>query len=290
MPQTISEITRRNITDYMRVEQIVWHGRMDEVPFLSRLYDLKTLPSHDSRFRSFERDIIQHRVANYDWEDDWVFDDGRTDLRHGSDENFVAFLAEMLHPLVRSDESEVEALADHFNQVLRRDGWELIEVDQLSGRPIFAGRRVTNVKTPTSALNLDRYPRLSDEQLIRDHLRRIDAGIQRDPAAAIASSKELVETTCKLILNDYDIEYSKRDDVVDLYKRVAKTLRLRAEDIPQSKRGSEAAQRALRALAPLVQALAELRNELGLGHGPARRSPGTVRHARLAFNAATNRG
>lgn len=34
-----------------------------------------------------------------------------------------------------------------------------------------------------------------------------------------------------------------------------------------------------------IQSLAELRNQIGLGHGPARRSPALTRHARLAFNA-----
>jgi len=74
---------------------------------------------------------------------------------------------------------------------------------------------------------------------------------------------------------------------LDLYKKVAKTLKLRAEDIPASKRGTEASQQALRSLASLVQSLASLRNALGLGHGRSGPHPGSLRHARLAFNGAT---
>jgi hypothetical protein len=81
-------------------------------------------------------------VANYDWEDDWVFDDDRFELRSGPDETFVAFLAEMAHPIVRSDETEVARLVERFNELLRRDGWELAEVDEISGRPISGGRCV----------------------------------------------------------------------------------------------------------------------------------------------------
>src|SRR5438045_2231191 len=79
----ISEVTRRDIIDLIASEGIAWSGRLRETTFLSRLYDLQDLPSNDSRFRTAERDIIQHREYNYDWEDDWVFDDGRFRLRHG---------------------------------------------------------------------------------------------------------------------------------------------------------------------------------------------------------------
>lgn len=55
--------------------------------------------------------------------------------------------------------------------------------------------------------------------------------------------------------------------------------------MPNSAKGSQAAQRVLQNLMTAVQSLAELRNELGLGHGRARRSKVPARYARLAFNA-----
>jgi hypothetical protein len=169
--------------------------------------------------------------------------------------------------------------------LLRRDGWELVEVDQLSGRAIYAGRKVQGHRTAASALSLDRYVRVDDEEAISEHLRRIDHGLQRDPAAAIGSSKELLETTCKVILDDYGVAYSKRDDVMGLFKKTAKALAVRADDVPEGKRDSDAAQQTLRSLVPMVQGLTELRNELGLGHGRARRSAVPARYARLSFNA-----
>lgn len=281
----ISELTRRDITDFIASEGISWSGRLREIDFLSRLYDLQSLPSTDSRFRTAERDIIQHREHNYDWEDDWIFGDGRFRLRHGPDEVFVAFLAEMVHPVVR-DEPQIADLVERFNALLRRDGWELVEVKRMSGRPIFAGRRIRGHRVAATALELDRYPRVIDEEAIREHMRRIDAGLGGDPAAAIASSKELVETTCKMILEDFAIDYGRRDDVADLVKKTTAALSLRPDDIPEGRRGSEAAKKTLRAMLPLVQGLAELRNELGLGHGRARRSTVPPRYARLAFNAS----
>ena len=111
-------------------------------------------------------------------------------------------------------------------------------------------------------MRLREYQRLVDPPEFEDHLRRIDAGLSSDLAAAIASSKELVESVCKVILDDYDIKYDRKEDLLDLYKATARALKLNAESVPNSVKGSPAAQGALRALATMVQRLAELRNEL----------------------------
>lgn len=55
--------------------------------------------------------------------------------------------------------------------------------------------------------------------------------------------------------------------------------------VPGDAKGSNAARRVLQNLATAVQALAELRNELGLGHGKTGPNPALERHARIAFNA-----
>lgn len=233
-PPTITAITRRDITDYLSAERIAWCGRLDEVDFLSRIWPLELMTSTDSRFKDAAGDIFQHRVRNYDWEDDWVFGDPRFELCNGPDDIFVKFLCEMLHPVVRPDLEQVESLLAFFNECLARDGWELAEVSQLSGKPVFAGRLKTGLKSPTSALKLDDHDRLDDPTTIRDHLSRIERGLQRDPAEAIASSKEMVETVCKLILDDYEITYAPRAEVLDLYKVVAGTMRLNAESVPDS--------------------------------------------------------
>jgi hypothetical protein len=65
----ISEITRRDIFDAIRIEEICWWGRLEETEFLSRLYDLSQMPSTDSRYTDASGDIWKHRVANDDWED-----------------------------------------------------------------------------------------------------------------------------------------------------------------------------------------------------------------------------
>jgi hypothetical protein len=284
---SITAVTRRDIFDRITTEAIAWHGRMDEVQFLSRLWDLADMPSTDYRYSDAAGDIRQHRLNNWDWEDDWVFTDERFNLMHGPDEEFLHFLCEMVHPLVRPEAGEAKAMVRSFNERLAHDGWQLVVAGEMSGRPVFKGQRRAAGKSPDTALRLPAYSRLSDPAVFDQHLRRISAGIDDDPAAAIASSKEMVESACKVVLDDYGISYSNKDDIGDLYKKVAGALKLKAESVPDSAKGSEAAQGTLRALVTVVQRMAELRNQLGLGHGRTRSSKAQRRHARLAFNAAT---
>jgi AbiJ N-terminal domain 3/Abortive infection C-terminus len=287
VPQTITPVTRRDITDYIAANNVRWWGRQDEVAFLARVFpDIEERPSTDPRFSTASGDIRQHRQYNYDWEDDWIFDDERFGLRSGPDELFVQFLSQTLHPLVRSDQEEVKRLLADFNQMLEADDWELVEVGQISGRPVYEGRRREAIKAPVESIDIDAYENLLDPQVLREHLRRIDRDLKSDPAAAIGSSKELVESVLKAILEDYEIEYKTGDDLMDLYKKVQECMSLNAGAVPDDAKGSLAAVKALRALVTTVQSLAELRNALGTGHGPSRRSAALTRHARLAFNSS----
>lgn len=97
--------------------------------------------STDGRFANAAGDIFQHRVRNYDWNDDWVFYDPRFNLLHGPDEDFLRFLAETVHPVVRPDPSEARAIASAYNKELGTDRWELVEVRQISARPVFGARK-----------------------------------------------------------------------------------------------------------------------------------------------------
>ena len=137
----ITEVTRRRFIEGLGQRRAAWSGALDEAEFLGRLYDLDALPSTDSRFSSARRDVYQHRVLNpFDWEDDWIFSDPRFGLAD-SDDALVRFLAAMLHPAVRTDLAEVEELRAFLNSVLIHDGYEIIQTGDISGAPVFEGRR-----------------------------------------------------------------------------------------------------------------------------------------------------
>lgn len=152
----ITDVTRRRLLEglgrlcgsvpagrreFLAPQYTFWSGALPETDFLARLYDLDELPSTDSRYTTAFQDIVQHRMANDDWDDDWIFHDSRFGLAD-NDEALLTFLAEMLHPAVRVDLAEVEQVRDYLNSVLVHDGYELVQVDAISGAPIFDYRLI----------------------------------------------------------------------------------------------------------------------------------------------------
>src|SRR4051794_23317281 len=106
----ISEITRRDIFDHLSIRNLNWNGRLSESDFLTRVFELEALPSNDYRYSSMLGDIMMHREHFLDWGDNWIFDDSRLNLLRGPDETFLRLLCEMIHPIVRPNEVEVDEL------------------------------------------------------------------------------------------------------------------------------------------------------------------------------------
>lgn len=280
----ISRQTRSNVFDWLSLSEYDWSGRLQHPQFLARLYDLEELPSRDHRYRTASGDIYQHMVNNWDWEDDWVFNDDRFQLRNGSDETFLNFLAETVHPIVRDDPDAAAAMVAAYNDTLRRDGYELIETDRFGDRIIYGWRQISAYYAPTE-LTLAKTPDLTENSVLRRHLDLINRDLSSDPAAAISSCKNLLESQCKIVLTDLDIEFSERDELPALFASTASALAINADAVDGSKRGSDALRKAMRALSTLVQSVAEARNSIGDGHGSVNESPATPRHARLVFNS-----
>jgi hypothetical protein len=284
-PSSITEVTRKNIFDAITLSRVSWSGRMQEDDFLARLYDLKALPSTDHRYSNAADDIWQHQVRNSDWESDWVFTDRRFNLMWCADEDLLRFLAETLHPVVRADAAEVDQLLGVFNEHLAADGWELYPATLISGRPVFAGRRLMIVDHAVAAVKSAVEPLRAE--YVNQQITRMNAAVQNDPELAIGTAKELVETVCKAILVARTGSFDQGLDFPALVKRAMKQLQLAPEDVPSAAKGVETIRILLNGLGNIAGRLAELRNLYGTGHGKdpsARVLDG--RHARLAVGAA----
>lgn len=283
----ISQLTRRDIIDSIVAEKINWCGRLEESEFLSRLFDLQSLPSKDDRFDDAAGDIWQHRVNNFDWDDDWVFYDSRFNLMNGDDEVFLRFLCETLHPIVRSDVTESERLCQMYNQFLRNDGFQLVERTRLSNQPVYVGNYVGVFETPGLSAARETLAG-ADLSYVAQQITRMGAAVINDPGLAIGTAKELVETCCKTILTDRGIAFSKKADIPELMKLTSKELELTPDDIPEKAKAGDTIRRLLSNLATITQGVAELRNHYGTGHGKAAGAKGLQsRHARLAVGAAS---
>lgn len=160
MTVSISEATRRSILDLLSTGADHWAGRLQEDEFLARLYDLTAMLSTDHRLRNAASDIHQHRINYQDWKDDWVFYDRRFNLLRAPDEEFLRFLCETVHPVIRPDTERVQHLVDAYNRELAADGWSLIEGKEISGRPEYApqriGQRSQVFEEPTGWQKVDR--------------------------------------------------------------------------------------------------------------------------------------
>ena len=167
----ITEVTRRDLLDIIQsgfdteVETLVsepyyeqqvpsyktehcfmhFSGKLSEIDFLSRLYDLDNMPSNDPRFPNAKGDIVQHTVNNYDWDDYWFFSDDRFHLLNGDDQFLLRFLCEMLHPAVRNEKSCWKAYLVKFNELLKPDGYQLIPVEKISERDVYGAQAIGHV-------------------------------------------------------------------------------------------------------------------------------------------------
>jgi hypothetical protein len=160
MSDEVTEVTRRAIIDFLSTSETAWSGRLGDDDFLARLYDLTKLPSRDYRYANAAGDIHQHRINNWDWTDDWVFYDSRFNLLHAPDDEFLRFLCETVHPVVRTSTEDAWKLVEAYNAELRKDGWEIVEAKQISGKPVFAphklGSRIEVFQEPTGWQKVDR--------------------------------------------------------------------------------------------------------------------------------------
>jgi len=141
MPNEITEVTRRAIADFFTANPFSWSGRFPEDDFLSRLYDLTKLRSDDPRFRTAAEDIHRHRVRNRDGSDEWVFYDDRFNLLHAPDGDFLKFLCETVHPVVQPDAERAAMIVTALNGQLWNDGWLLVQMGLLSGRPVYGPQK-----------------------------------------------------------------------------------------------------------------------------------------------------
>ena len=116
----------------------------------------------------------------------------------------------------------------------------------------------------------------------------MEAAVANDPALAIGTAKELVETCCKTILQARRIQFGKSADLPELVKLTIKGLELTPDDIPDKATAADTMKRLLSNLATITKGVSELRNHYGTGHGKTAGSKGLgPRHAKLAVGAAS---
>lgn len=276
---SVSELTRRNIIDEIIVARISWQGRLSEEDFLARIFDLESLPSFDYRFSSFLAEYRQHRGWG-DWPDNWVFTDSRINLLKAPDETFLRFICLVVHPVVRTNESEISYLLSIFNKYLQADGWKLVANSMMSGQPVYDFLRLTGlaIKLPEPEKAIDV---LSDDYVI-ELADKCDARIlASDFDGAITIARTMLEAVMiELELRLVGKRGDYKGDLPKQFKQVAKLLRMDDERQDLDDRFKDV----IRGLIMVVNGLAPLRNKMSDGHARVRKP--AAHHARMVVNTA----
>ena len=288
MTNKITHITRRNIFDFIQAEDFWWSGRLDEINFLSRVFDLEKMQSFDSRFENASGDIWQHRINNpYDWDDNWIYNDRRFNLLYCDDATFLNFVCEMIHPIVRTDSSEVNRMLQIFNENLKEDSYEIVEKSKISGKPVFTGR--LKIYSKDSIIKkTNNLKQILNAEYVSQQINLMESSIENAPHISIGIAKELIETCCKSIFEENNQIYDKNWDLPRLMKETTKLLKLTPEDIPNEIKAASSIKQILGSLSAVVQGISEIRNEYGSGHGKHGNFKGLQpRHAKLAVGASS---
>ena len=294
----LSEVAKRDIQDLFNcgvtlpdglTGKVSWTGRLDDVEFLARLYNLSSLPSYDHRYKDAEGDIRCH-VGWGDWEGDWVFTDGRFDLLHSDDDVFLKFLCEVFHPAVTRNSVEDPNCPEMYmleaiQKIIRSEGYELFEIKRIANKPVFAWREVGAsqiIHEQTEALK-----QAFNSEYLRTQINQMQKSVDSNPTDAIGKAKELIESCCKTILEESRVPIDEGWEIPRLLKETMTILDVLPSGL-QNVTVDDAIKKLLGNLSQLPLQLATIRNKMGTGHGRADSFIGLEpRHAKLAVGAAS---
>jgi len=303
----ISEVTRRNIFDMFETgivldgglsssnqtgkEEILrmsLYGRLDEISFLERIFPLDRLCSHDPRYKTAREDIFQHTIRNDDWRPDWLLTDDRFNLVGCEDEVFLEFICSIFHPAIRKSAEPWEVFLRKINEYLYMDGYKLIVQQQISGHEVFSWMPIA-LGQDYREESLLRIAGFLDSEYVRNQISMMEGSVETNPYIAIGKAKELIETTCKSLLDIFNTNYTDKTDLPKLFNITCEQLGLssKKDSLKPDTRANIISRNILGSNVNIVINMAELRNRFGDGHG----RPNTFlhlpsRYARLAVGSA----
>lgn len=136
-------------------------GRYEEhdgiLTFLSKIWDLKGMPSEDTRYKNAYQDTNQHIVNNDDWTTEYLFID-RFKLLEGEENNFIRFLEAVVDPTVRKDRDEITLYVAKINPIIEGTGYRLVLSDYFEELPVYKFRKIDLAKELPIDILINRIP------------------------------------------------------------------------------------------------------------------------------------
>ncbi|MDO6488425.1 AAA family ATPase [Colwellia sp. 6_MG-2023] len=117
------------------------------VPFLNEIWDLKSMPSEDSRYNDAEGDVIQHTINNDDWDLHELFEQR---LKLVENENyFIKFVEVFLLPKYQSTLELTSYFTEKINDILKKEGLILATVSYEGDFPIIELTKMDTLDRPS---------------------------------------------------------------------------------------------------------------------------------------------
>lgn len=229
----IQEITRRLIIDELIMHGCIT-GQMSVSDFVQRVYPkAREMPTTDWRFgmKTAIDDIHQHMDNNNDWEFEHLFC-SYLDLLHVDDKDFIYFLEQYVHPIIRrfhiTEELEriefgTECL-DSINKYLRSDGYELVSTGQIGDKIIYSVKCV-NPGVQGSIKNIIFASKYKPEIVLEDALNN-DIKIVKNQDQCLVYDKNVLSTgiSWNELQTWYDDKLFILDTGIDLKMRLRDSL------------------------------------------------------------------
>ena len=266
--------------------KINWFGEIDELSFIKRICNTRTIPVIDHRFKTFDEEYYQHRVRNDDWDDSYFFSDERLPFKNSNTPELIEIICQIFHPEVRDESGSWRRIKDYIDELIEKDGFEFYEKAYISERPVFGIRRITFLDDySVYSLGLKHVESVIDSDYIRTEVIKAIEAANTDSSLAIGLAKEIIETTCKYVLCKLEVDYSNMD-----FNRLSRLTREKLGiSVNEKNKKTPGVEKVLSALSNIASGMAELRNSYGSGHGkdPSfKKLP--LRYGKLAVSAASS--
>lgn len=272
----ITTLTRRRLIKLLEDQPLV--TEVEDMEFIRSIWPIGSIPAPKNMdFNNLEEFLFQHTIRNDDLTQSELMESlGILDC---STSQLFKFLEGITSAEYQTQHRQKE-LADAINNLLRHDGYELVEVGKISGSPIFKVRDMPNGSPSDNEIS-KAIQDFEPNQVGPRWQAALDSR-SSDPERAITLARTLLEDVCKWILHEAGDDWGEADDLPVLYKKTAKILNLAPDNHTE-----QIFKQILGGCQSVVSALGALRNKLGDAHsiGPKRVRPAT-RHAELAVNLA----
>lgn len=164
---------------------------------------------------------------------------------------------------------------NEVNNIIADIGYKLVDRKMMPAQP----QTNTCLAKPIRKIFSNEY--------IAEQLRIMLDSEKDNPTEAIGKAKELIESCCKTILEERNVEIDKKWDIVKLVDETVKFLKITPRDISESTPEAVAIKTILGNLKNIALNIATLRNSYGSGHGKSASYKGLEeRHAKLAVGSS----